>query len=89
METTNTTAKELHRKMWDMLSKMENKEVKPQFAKEYFNGCGKIINHCKNQLQAISMGCPVDVDLLEIKGDEINMDFIKPIAARKLKNLVE
>ena len=85
----NLNAKVLHQKMWDMLEKMEKGEVKTQFAKEYFNGCGKVINHCKNQLQAISMGCRVDVDLLEIKADDINLDFIKPVAARKLQQLVE
>jgi hypothetical protein len=72
-----------------MLEKMEEDSVKPQYAKEYFNGCGKIINHCKNQLQAISMGVPVDVDLLEIKAEDIDMSFIKPIVARKMHSLLD
>lgn len=81
-------AKELHEKMWDMLSQLEEGKVKPQFAKEYFNGCGKLINNCKNQLQAISMGCPVDVDLLELKADEIDMSRIRPLPS-KLLNVIE
>lgn len=61
---------ELHNQMSAMLKKLQNGQVKPQLAKEFFNGCGKILNNCSNELIAISMGAKVDIPLFEIKADD-------------------
>lgn len=58
---------EAHNKMSTMLDKLERGQVKPQFAKEIFNGYGKLLANCKNELHAINMGFAMDVPLLGIK----------------------
>lgn len=62
--------KELHDNLSTILSELVGGKAKPQFAREYFNGAGKLIANCKNELIAISMGARIDVPLLEIKADE-------------------
>jgi hypothetical protein len=58
---------ELHEKLSKTLDELESGKIKPQNAKEYFNGCGKMINLCKTELEAIQMGADIAVPLLEIK----------------------
>lgn len=58
---------EAHNKMSTMLEKLERGQVKPQFAKEVFNGYGKLMANTKNELAAINMGFPVEVPMLGIK----------------------
>jgi len=62
--------KELHDQMSSILQDLVEGKAKSQFAREYFNGAGKLINNCKNELIAISMGAKIDVPLLEISADE-------------------
>lgn len=61
---------ELHNKMSKMLNDLQEGNVKPQFAREYFNGAGKLIANCKNELIAINMGAKIDVPLLNLSADD-------------------
>lgn len=70
---------ELHNKMSDVLQDLLDGKVKPQFAREYFNGCGKLINNCKNELVATSMGMKVDIPLLEIDKDGVSTNIDETI----------
>lgn len=63
--------KELHEIMSEDLKLLREGKIKPQVARERFNGAGKIIANCKNQLAAIHMGFSLDVPLLEIKKIEV------------------
>lgn len=56
--------------MSDIFKRMKTGQLKPQLGKELFNGAGKIINNCRNELAAIQMGFEVEVPLLEIKKGE-------------------
>lgn len=62
--------KELHDNLSKVLSDLMEGKEKPQFAREYFNGAGKLIAKCKNELIAVSMGAKIDVPLLEISANE-------------------
>lgn len=62
--------KELHDNLSTILTELVAGNVKPQFAREYFNGAGKLIANCKNELIAVSMGASVDIPLLDIKAEE-------------------
>lgn len=75
---------EAHNRMSAMIEKAEKGKVKPQFAKEIFNGYGKLLSNCKNELVAINMGFPVDVPLLGIKqADVVERMQIKAMSAPK------
>lgn len=60
----------LHNEMSKVLQDLIDGKVKPQYAREIFNGSGKLINNCKNELVAISMGAKIEVPLLEITATE-------------------
>jgi len=62
---------EAHSKLSETLQKLERGQIKPQFAKEIFNGYGKLMANCKNELTAINMGFPMDVPLLGIKQADV------------------
>lgn len=61
---------ELHNNLSNVLKDLMEGNAKPQFARECFNGAGKLIANCKNELIAVSMGAKIDVPLLEISADE-------------------
>lgn len=61
---------QLHNQMSTVLQDLLDGKTKPQFAREYFNGAGKLIANCKNELIAVSMGAKIDVPLLEISADD-------------------
>lgn len=61
---------ELHDQMSDILKDLVDGKAKPQFAREYFNGAGKLIANCKNELIAVNMGAKIDIPLLQITADE-------------------
>lgn len=61
---------ELHNNLSSVLNDLLEGKAKPQFAREYFNGAGKLIANCKNELIAVSMGAKIDVPLLGISADE-------------------
>ena len=61
---------ELHNQLSNVLNDLLEGKAKPQFAREYFNGAGKLIANCKNELIAVSMGAKIDVPLLDISADE-------------------
>jgi hypothetical protein len=67
-----------------MLEKMERGQVKAQFAKEYFNGTGKIQNNAKLEMQAIILGFPVEVPLLGIKLADAESLLDNPQRAKKM-----
>lgn len=58
---------ELHNKMSDVLDRLYKGQMKKEFAKEFFNGAGKLISNCKNELDGIQKGYQLDVPLLGIK----------------------
>lgn len=76
---------ELHEKMSKTFIKLTTGEMKPQLAKEIFNGAGKIINNCRNELTAISMGIPLDVPLLEIK--QVDCEKLGIVGTKEAKKL--
>lgn len=77
---------ELHDQMSKVLSDLLEGKAKPQFAREYFNGAGKLIANCKNELIAVSMGAKIDVPLLQISADEsgklIPLEDMKKLIAK-------
>lgn len=77
---------QLHDQMSQVLSDLLDGKAKPQFAREYFNGAGKLIANCKNELIAVSMGAKIDVPLLSISADEsgklIPLDDMKKLIAK-------
>lgn len=62
--------KQLHAVMSEDLMKLRAGKITPKEAKEIFNGCGKIILNCRNELVAMGMGFDMDVPLLGIKAIE-------------------
>lgn len=72
---------ELHNDLSRTFKRLVAGQMKPQLAKEVFNGAGKIINNCRNELHAISMGVELEVPLLEIKRSEskkmVNKEVLK------------
>lgn len=58
--------KELHELLSEDLKALRDGTLEPKKAREIFNGAGKIINNCRNELVAISMGLNVDIPLLEV-----------------------
>lgn len=61
---------QLHDQMSTVLQNLLDGKAKPQFAREYFNGAGKLIANCKNELIAVNMGAKIDIPLLGISADE-------------------
>ena len=61
---------ELHNQMSKILQDLVDGKAKPQFAREYFNGAGKLIANCKNELIAVNMGAKIEIPLLEISADQ-------------------
>lgn len=61
---------QLHDQMSTVLQDLLDGKTKPQFAREYFNGAGKLIANCKNELIAVNMGAKIDIPLLNITADE-------------------
>lgn len=71
---------ELHNNLSKVLNDLVEGTAKPQFAREYFNGAGKLIANCKNELIAVSMGAKIDIPLLDIKADQAgNLISLKDI----------
>lgn len=62
--------KELHKILSEDLKALRDGSLEPKKAREIFNGAGKIINNCRNELLAISMGINIDIPLLEITKKE-------------------
>lgn len=78
-----------HKQLHDALCKdfeaLRQGKIKPQMAREVFNGAGKIIANCKNELVAISMGIAVDIPLFDIKKEEVPLkEVFKPIKKNQL-----
>lgn len=61
---------QLHNEVSEILDRLKSGEVKPQFAREYFNGAGKLIANCKNELIAVNMGAKIDIPLLNLTAEE-------------------
>lgn len=80
--------KELHNFLSQDFKDLRSGKLSPQKAREIFNGAGKIINNCKNELQAIAMGLNCDVPLLGIKQVEVKKNR-KQIDKYKNKGLSE
>lgn len=62
---------ELHRHLSESFTKLKSGILKPQLAKEIFNGAGKMINLAKAELTAIDMGAEIEVPLLGLRKGEI------------------
>lgn len=61
---------QLHTQLSSVLKDLLDGNTKPQLAREYFNGAGKLIANCKNELIAVSMGAKIAIPLLEISANE-------------------
>lgn len=61
---------QLHSDLSDCFKRLKSGQLKPQLAKEIFNGAGKIINLARTELTAIQMGVETSVPLLEITKNE-------------------
>lgn len=61
---------QLHDQMSTVLQDLLEGKTNPKFAREYFNGAGKLIANCKNELIAVNMGAKISIPLLEISADE-------------------
>lgn len=61
---------ELHNALSKDFEALRKGELNPKLAREIFNGAGKIISNCKNELIAMNMGIPIDCPLLEIKKED-------------------
>jgi hypothetical protein len=61
---------QLHDQMSQILKDLVDGKAKPQFAREYFNGAGKLIANCKNELIAINMGAKIEVPLLNLSAND-------------------
>lgn len=79
---------ELHHDLSDVFKRLKTGQLKPQLAKEIFNGAGKLINNCRNEIVGVQMGFDLEIPLLDIKKDEcirvrkgLNGEKIKKIKA--------
>jgi hypothetical protein len=70
---------DLHNDLSDCFKRLKAGTLKPQLAKEIFNGAGKIINLAKTELSARSLGVDMDVPLLEIKRGQVKAKDIKKL----------
>lgn len=78
---------QLHDRVSDILDKLIAGEVKPQLAREYFNGAGKLIANCKNELIAVNMGAKLDIPLLDITANDSGQ--LIPLKDVKGKSLIK
>lgn len=74
---------QLHNDLSDAFKRLKSGQLKPQLAKEIFNGAGKIINLAKTELTAIQLGVDTEVPLLGIS----KSDSKKLNASTALKSL--
>lgn len=61
---------ELHNELSDTLTKLKSGDINPKLAKEIFNGAGKLIANCRNEIVLASMGVPIDIPLMGISKKE-------------------
>lgn len=61
----------LHNQMSKLLSELQEGTVDTKLAREYFNGAGKLIANCKNELIAASMGAELEIPLLGISSKDM------------------
>lgn len=61
---------DLHNLLSDTLTKLKKGTIDPQLAKQIFNGSGKLIQNCRNELIAAHMGIPIEIPLLQISKKE-------------------
>lgn len=79
---------QLHEALSEDFKNLRSGKLKPQQAREIFNGAGKLIANCKNELVSIHMGFSVDVPLLGIKKEDCNVAH-KPASPKIEKTLKE
>lgn len=79
------THTELHAQLSATLKQLVARKIKPTEAKEIFNGSGKIIANCKNEIATIQMGYPVDIPLMGIKQADVNKQLRIETAKPRLK----
>lgn len=61
---------QLHNLLSETLTQLKKGTIDPQLAKQIFNGSGKLIQNCRNELIAAHMGIAIEVPLLEISKKE-------------------
>lgn len=75
---------ELHNNLSNLLNDLADGTVRPEYAREYFNGTGKLIANCKNELIAVSMGAALEIPLLDISSAE-SKKLVRPSSVKKIK----
>lgn len=79
-----------HVQLHDLLSKtliaLESRKMKPADAKEIFNGAGKLIANCKNEIVISQMGYSLDIPLMDIKKVNVpkSLDNLERPSIKKL-----
>ena len=61
---------QLHKLLSETLIGLKKGTIDPSLAKQIFNGGGKIIANCRNELIAAHMGIEIEIPLLEISKKE-------------------
>lgn len=61
---------QLHKLLSATLTGLKSGTIEPQFAKQIFNGSGKLIQNCRNEMIAAHMGIAIEIPLLGISKKE-------------------
>lgn len=61
---------QLHNELSDTFKKLKSGKIELKLAKEIFNGAGKPIQNCKNEIIVASFGIPVEIPLMEINKEQ-------------------
>lgn len=61
---------ELHNELCVIFKKLKAGRIETKKAKELFNGAGKIIQNCRNEIVVAGMGVPIEIPLLGISKED-------------------
>ena len=61
---------QLHALLSETLIRLKAGKIHPLEAKQIFNGSGKLIQNCRNELIAAHMGVPMEIPLLGVSKKE-------------------
>lgn len=70
---------DLHNELSEIFKQLRSGKIKPKDANVLFNGAGKVLANCKNELFAIGMGAKIDVPLLGIKAKDWDTIQLPPL----------
>lgn len=70
---------QLHNELCQVFKKLKAGRIETKKAKELFNGAGKIIQNCRNEIVVAGMGVPIEIPLMGIsKEDSKKLSSGKP-----------